>query len=499
MVEENFKIGVEIEVQQSSLEDVSKQVQRKIKEAFEKGTREGLKGSALSGGAASLKSAKQSVSVSGSDFAKQIEKALAPQVSSFEKASKEVTAAVSKLVQALQSTGSPATEEAAPKGRRTKTKSAQLVKAEEKLINSIEEEAAARKEAAAAARKAARQTAPGPAASSVSTPPPSPVPAPRQVGVSNSNRKKEIDLSRTFGNSNLTSGGVATDVKNKVTPGSERTREAKAQSKAETRTDASGYERAAQRAAEGTNKVLQELKQAIVAAIPRAAADPEFFKRVGLEGKASVGEGAAPVITGIGKQTRHLEGQLVIAGNRIERFSTVVAENIRTILNTSEGKERLAGIGRLSRRDPARAELDIRRLSREIFQSAAPVDAGQPLRGFQKGGEAQLVFKPSVEQTKRLSELKDEAQIIAEVNRELATARSNLSDFRDQLKSLGLDLVTSLGLGDAPASDISIQRAGPEKTDPIESLQMKVMTRNIAGLGVGGSGAMRPARSFQVQ
>lgn len=440
MVEENFKIGVEIEVLQSSLEDVSKQVRRKIKEAFEKGAQEGLKGTSLAGGAAALKSAKGSVGVSAADFAKEIERALAPQISSYEKATKEVVAVMSQLAKKLESTaGKPAAPSAAGKAAAS---TAGVTKAEEKLTKAIEKEAAAREEAASAARTAAKADTQRAAASRVSG-----------------------------------AGGPPQPPQRPPSP----------------------VEKGAATVAMQAKASLDELKQAIKAIAPQATRDPEFFKRVGLEVETFVGEGAAAVVKQADKQAKHLEHVLVVAGKSVEKFSNVVTEKVNEILRTGAGQERLQAMGRLSRRDEGRFEVDVRRMSRELFESLAPVSESQPLRGFQKGGEARLTFKLSAEQSERLSKIEDEAQLISEVNRELSTFNGRLGELRKQLLAQGMDVIMSPGLGEKPASELNVIRAetGTGKPGPIESLEMKVMTRNLAAMGLGGAGAIRPVRTFQ--
>ena len=79
MVEENFKIGIELEVDQSSLASITKQVEKAVKQAFDRATAGAARGGGagktpppVRGGTATARSAREATSVKSSDFTKVV-------------------------------------------------------------------------------------------------------------------------------------------------------------------------------------------------------------------------------------------------------------------------------------------------------------------------------------------------------------------------------------------------------------------------------------------
>ncbi len=100
MVEENFKIGIHLELEQSSLADIQKQIEKTIQEATQRAMK-GATGGSTGPAAGAIKSAKGASGVTGGDFAKSIQQVMHSELKTFESAANQITDALQTLTTAL--------------------------------------------------------------------------------------------------------------------------------------------------------------------------------------------------------------------------------------------------------------------------------------------------------------------------------------------------------------------------------------------------------------
>ncbi len=124
MAEDNYKIQLQLELEQSSIADVQKQVERALSGAVKNAMKNVDLGAAIPS-AGSVKSTASSVGVKGSDFPKQIDSILKSNFKTFAAGVAQMTATMDKLTAALdkQSSISPTSAGGGPvKPERTQTK-----------------------------------------------------------------------------------------------------------------------------------------------------------------------------------------------------------------------------------------------------------------------------------------------------------------------------------------------------------------------------------------
>jgi len=100
LVEEKFKIGIDLELDQTSIKGLEGQIKKAVKSA----TQNALKGvnlGAIGPSSGSVKAAAGATGVKGADFAKDVRKVLRSEFKSFEASTKEMTSALSSLTAAL--------------------------------------------------------------------------------------------------------------------------------------------------------------------------------------------------------------------------------------------------------------------------------------------------------------------------------------------------------------------------------------------------------------
>ncbi len=449
MVEEKFKVGVEVEVEQSSLSQITRQIEKAVKEAFEKSTRAGagrLGGTGKApatpgGGAATARSIKDALSVSGKGLANEIQKAIAAEAKGFTAASKRVENAVNRLTKAIQARPGGGGGGPLPETQRL---------------------------------------------------------AARQQGPTNKNLARDIQKSRLEAGRQTTGSGGTSEKRTDLRTGTGKDRptyQAKAEKREATRAAKGGDGVRAQqkRAAEGAKRVaesLNELRKRIETAFPSR---PTIARDIGLPKGAEVGPGATIVLKDLAGQTKIVTSVIKVFGDKTAKAADIITERVNKLLTVGgeAGIGRVESLGRMARRRPEQATSLLRGEIRKTLE--LPVaQKGGVMQSYQKGGEAKLLFRPTKEQEKRLSKLKDEASIIAEVNKMLY----EMSGALEGLKKQGIEVISSLGLSEKPAAAAQIIR-DPE-TKAVKEVQMPVQTRGLAAMGLGGAGAMRQARSHLV-
>lgn len=483
MVEENFKIGIDLDIAQDSLEDVTRKIRKSIDEAFK-----GLKvTNPLAGGAATVRSMRETSKVRGSDYTKELMKALG---------STNTQRELEKLEKTLK-------EEDKTK-KQGITASKKVEKADEKLAKSTEELAAARADEASRLRKVAREGGSFILPASKTARPGSV--AEKQRGPTNIRIGANIDVRRAAGSQRTAGGGAGGGGNPKASilgdAPREKTGKQAYQSPTEKQSEkGSRYEAGAAAVAKEVSASIQDLRSAIVKAAG-GKVDEKFFERIGLAGSVKAGAGASPVVERIGKGAEHIGRTIQIVDGKLSQFSNIITDRIRD-LTSPAGSERLGRMSRVAARDKGAFEAQARQMIGEVFGGLTPVEKGKPLAAFQKGGEAQLTVKVSGAMQERLSALQDEASVIGELNKILWQASQGVGELAGEfakLKAAGIDVMTTFGLSESIAAQAMVQRGErttPGKLGPVEEVSLPVQTRNLAALGLGGAGAMRPARSFQ--
>jgi TP901 family phage tail tape measure protein len=100
LVEDNFKIGIHLELEQSSLADIQKQIEKTIATATQNAMGNAKTGS-IGPSTGSLKSAQSSVGIKGGDFPKAIDAIMKSNFKSFDASVSQMSASIDKLTVAL--------------------------------------------------------------------------------------------------------------------------------------------------------------------------------------------------------------------------------------------------------------------------------------------------------------------------------------------------------------------------------------------------------------
>jgi TP901 family phage tail tape measure protein len=485
LVEENFKIGIDLDISQDSLEDITRKIRKSIDEAFK-----GIKvPSPVAGGAATVRSMRETSKVSASDHAYKLAKTLT---------AKDTEKAFAALNDILN------------RDEKVKKKeidaSKKVEKSEDKLAKANEDLAAAREEEARRTRQVAREGGSFILPASKTAKPAATSVAGGQQGPTNIRIGANIDVRRAAGSQRTAGGGAAGGGNPKASilgdAPREKTGKQAYQSPAEKQSEkGSRYEAGAAAVAKEVSASIQDLRSAIVKAAG-GKVDEKFFERIGLAGSVKAGAGASPVVERIGKGAEHIGRTIQIVDGKLSQFSNVITDRIRE-LTSPAGAERFGRMSRTAARDKGAFEAQSRQMIGEVFGGLASVEKGKPLAAFQKGGEAQLTVKVSGALQERLSALEDEASVIGDLNKVLWQASQGVGELAGEfqkLKAAGIDVMTTFGLSESIAASAQVERGerpGPGKPKIVESVTLPVQTRNLADMGIGGIGAMRAARSFQ--
>lgn len=486
MVEEKFKIGIDLDISQDSLEDITREVRKSIEKAFQ-----GVKVAPgpVAGGAATIRSMREATKVSSADYEKEMAKFLG--------SAKDTQRALEYLAKIAEDAGKVKQKEVST--------SKKLEKAEDRLVKATNEEAAAREAEAARIRKVAREGGSFILPPSKTAKPAAKSVAEKQQGPTNIRIGANIDVRRAAGSQRTAGGGGGGANPKAALLGDaprERTGKQAYQSPAEKQSErASRYEAGATAVVKEVSASIADLRSAILK-VAGGKVDEKFFERIGLAGAVKAGPGGSAVVERLGKGAEHIGRTLQIVDGKLVSFSNVITDRIRE-LTSAGGAERFGRMGRVAARDKGAFEAQARQMIGEVFGGLTPVEKGKPLAAFQKGGEAQLTVKVSGALQERLSALQDEASVISELNKILWEASQGVGELAGEfqkLKSAGIDVMTTFGLSESIAAKALVQRGereAPGKLGPVETVSLPVQTRNLAALGLGGAGAMRPARTFQ--
>jgi TP901 family phage tail tape measure protein len=320
----------------------------------------------------------------------------------------------------------------------------------------------------------------------------------RQQGPSNINLARDIQKSRLEAGRQTAGGTGASERRSDYRTGTARDKpsyQLSAAKKAAARGAPPGGRIAAQQKqaeaeAKALSNTLGELRKRLEAAFPGR---PGIAREVGLPEQVGVGPGATVALKDLSGQTKIVTGVIKAFGDQTATVTRVLSERIRGLIDPgmAGGPGRVEQLGRMARRRPEQAVSLMRGEMRKALELPV-MQRGAVMQAYQKGGEAELRLRPTGEQKERLSRLKDEASVIAEVNKMVYGLTGSL----EQLKSQGVEVISSLGLGEATAARARIIRE-PE-TKAVAEVQMPVQTRALAGMGLLGAGGMRQARSHLV-
>jgi TP901 family phage tail tape measure protein len=454
VVDENFKIRIKAELDQSSLSDLTRQVDKAISQGFKDAQAKVKRSlgalaapSALPGGAATARSVRSATGVGSGDFTKlvsQLARENKITTSKFDDAASSVVAALNKLTKAL------------------------------------EKRPSAGGGGVASAQETARLVA-------------------RQVGPTNKNLARDIQKSRLEAGRQTTGSGGTSEKRTDLRTGTRKDQPAALRSARERQAARSGSSGAKvhplQRGAEAQAKAVAASLGMLTKEIRnlgKLSEVPDLLKRIGLPGPGAVGvgPGASTQVKMLTGQSKIVTGSLKIVGNRLTDFSNIVSKRINDLLKAPDFKAQLGRAERASRRGPEGEEKAISILRSQLKGIFDLPSIKHKAAGYEKAGEAVLEIEFGPELQERLSALKDEAAQIALVNKELW----EMSDVLKELRKQGAQVVGSVGLGEEEAAKAQIIRGEGKK--PIGA-QMPVQLRDLAGMVLGGRGAMRAARSFQ--
>lgn len=453
MVEEKFKIGIDLEVEQDSLDAAARKIQKKFAEAAQRGTAAGT-GAAGAGAApgttSTARSMREAIKVSSKDLGAEIQKAVVQGLSGFEAASKDVSARLERLAKALE--------------KKTSVTAAtrQPLEETQRLVS-------------------------------------------RQQGPTNQNLARDIQKSRLEAGRQTTGSGGTSEKRTDLRTGTKRDQPA-AQSSAEKRAafremGAAGI-KAQQNYAEQEAKRVAASLQKFYSALERI---PEFKGRakeiareVGLPGPEAVGvKGGAITLKDLAGNVRIVTSDIKMFGDAVTRVNKLTANLEQLLSATGEsGKTTLERAGQVARRRPKLATQMIREQIREAVGAMPIMPADKPMAPYAMGGKSRVSMRLTKDESERVSRLKDEAQRIAEVNRILEERLRLLS--QEQKQALGIQRLTSVGLTEQAATKTRFITE-PE-TKKVKEVELDVQTLDLPGMGVGGAGAMaqrRVAQTFQ--
>ena len=534
MVEEKFKIDIDLEVTPDSLADLSRQIQKNVKAAFDKATAAaapaGKAAGPVPGGAATVRSAKETLGVSGKDFAKQVAKELAKEQKrggqSFDEASKRIVAAVDALRKAMETRPTvrpgPKPPEAETRPRVGGSQANQFADEAARKKFSRDRQGGAVLETKRALTGTAQRDAPraGQAKTEARSRRefgPRGLPANQlkdNLAIMETQRTVAAHVQKTRNQANQAEVAAAKQARREREAGAKaiiaagggagppggpprgggpggpgdpprgpkQTPEAAA---------VAGELKRVTAEAKTVSGSLSELR-ARIEKTPGLGSIEDIFKQIGLPKGAEVGGGATVEIKKLSGEAKTATGYIEIFGNKVKGAGNIVNKRIQALL----GSGRIEEIGKTARHRPQRAVQEMRR-EVEGVMNLPTADKGA-MAGYQRGGVKEVTMKLTKEQQEVINGLSSEAERLAAANEMLHKFVSSLSQAQKAL--LGIEKLSSVGLSEETAAKMTTMREEGEGGRPgkIKELQFAAQSRDIAGMGLGGAGAMREARSFLV-
>ncbi len=463
MVNENWKIGVEIEVDPESLADITKQVEKAVKAGVTKGSRGAGAGAGaapralppVGGGAATARSIRDAAKVSSADFTRAVASVAAENklvADKFDSAAGELVTAITKLTRTLQ----------------------------------------------------ARPAAARPGGD------PSPLPSTdrmvsRTAGPSGKALAKNIVAGRKEGGRQEVGG--QTERRQDKRTGTPRDNPANQQS-------------AEKRVASRFNKQAKPIPQqafakseakAVAISLDRLGRSlekfgalgniPDLRKKINLPRGSDVsqGPGASTVVKTVSGLDKTVTKFVQMAGLNVTKTNNMVSEVIDRLAKSPQFRKTVQTAEGYARKDPDRATALLRRTIgdniKEMFSIPGIKDLpATKLKGagaYQKGGEALFDIKLDQATAAKINSVKNETDQIALFIKMLNQSTSALKQLADR----GMDVVGLTGLSEETAAKSRVIK--DRTTGKVTGIELRAQTRPLAQLNLGGAGGMRMARSFQ--
>jgi TP901 family phage tail tape measure protein len=560
LVEDQFKIGINLQLEQSSLADLQKQIEKAVKEATKRAMKSVDLGAAGPSRGA-VAGAASAVGVKGSDFPKAVQKVMKGEFKSFEQAAKQITASMDRLTDALNkqqraSKAAPrvaappaaAAPAVAPRGRnrteerqraisavsqkaeaarrkgtteglleyqkqlakltriitqeqrlqeRSRSIASRKQAAEEKLIRSMEKEAAARE---AAARRVAAQSR-TPAGGAVVSGPPDPrekIKNQPVVGGTAQNIKSQRVARSRFAREQP-AGDLVTPPKKPHMTG-------------DPKTDSPGRKQAAAKATAAKEtpprggirdyqKQAQEDAKAIANTLTKFAETIEskipLFKGKDLRSEFGLPSASDVRAAKGGVATvTSTTGRETIAGSVVKIANDTVTRIDRISNNLQGVEQELAAIAKAGIRRPELAKTMLRQMVRKRVFEDA-----QPYEKHQAMGQ----FIRGGEAQMMFEPSQSQAKKIMSHGRdqagqiaEVEAILHNMAKSSDKFAKAGLDVVSILGLTEMAAAGLSVALA--EVDGKFSGMvEGKVQTRAMQQIHPGGPGFGKQARSLYLK
>ena len=462
MVEENFKLGIEVELDDKSLDGIVQEIQKRITDSAQQPTSGGTRRSPVPGGAATVRNMAATAGIDANAFGKEVAQALSREnnnlVKNLERTQGLIIQALDRLTRAMTTRERVATQGTARPG------ASQFAKAAET----------------------------GPPGSN------------RELKKSAANRNENvgrINLTTNVNPSTGTSGAPKVDdLSGSARRAARLERQTIARGAAEkvsrfttgpkeaAHPTARAAEMRADNVANSLDRLINELKKGALGKMP------DLIRRLGIPTEVGRGMGASTQLRRAGStEGGVVPGVIKMVGMQIKSITNSVSRDISALLGSDDFKQTLKSAEHTARRDPDRALGMIRRELRDLFKLSSVVPGGAS-REYAAGGEAQveISFKG---QDKLIAELEqygnDEAAILSHLSAKLnALVKESPGAFRKH----GMSQMAMTGLTEESAAKSELFR---DKRGRVTGASLNVQTRNLATLNPAGERGMRAMRSRQ--
>jgi len=471
VIDETFKIGIDLEVDDDSLADITKRVEEALEKSFEAqaggGGRNVPKLPAKTG--AQTRSAGAATSVTSKTFADAVSVALgrelAGMTSSFEATQRKIIAQLERLTRAVEGQGTEAPAlPAGPPVPRALGPGGQPQRDPHQFV-----------------KQQGQTTPPGSA---------------REIFRQAINRQTQAGRERGG------EGGSPAVRQDTGTTGDPRTDSLQRQQALLARQvardpAAAGQVGAHQKAAEQQAKSVANALDALLASVKNVGAlgdVPGLRERIGLpSGKdVRVGEGGSVEIRTVTGLTKTLSSFVKLVNKDVSTAGNILVERVNKLISNPRYHEAVGKAERMARAgDPAGAANMLRREMRDLVKDPMLKSTSAQAK-FERAGEAQVEWE--ITDPGMLAELNkrrgDETAQIAYLNKILTETPQILQKLS---AALGADFAGSVGLTEekAAAAKVTFDEAGNALA------RLTIQTRDIGGMGPGGTGGLRVRRSKQ--
>lgn len=461
MVEENFKLGIEVELDDKSLDGIVQAIQKRITDSAQLPTSGGTRRSPVPGGASTVRNMAATAGVSAKDFSKEVAQALSKEndnlVKNLERTQGLIIQALDRLTRAMTTRERVATQGTARPG------ASQFDRAADTGPPGSNREL--KKSAATRNQNAGRinlNTTINPKTGTSGAP---------QVDDLGGAARRAARLERQT---------IARGAAEKVSRFTTGPKEA-------AHPTARAAEMRADNVANSLDRLINELKKGALGKMP------DLIRRLGIPTEVGRGMGGSTQLRRAGsEEARVVPGIIKMVGMQVKSITNSVSADIGALLGSKDFQGTLKSAERTARRDPDRAMSMIRRELRDVFKLSSVVPGGAT-REFAAGGEATVEIDLKG-QKKLIAELEqygnDEAAILAHLS---AKVNKLVKESPGQFKKQGMSQMALTGLTEESAAKSKIIRDKGRITGAL----LNVQTRNLAALNPAGERGMRAMRSRQ--